>query len=368
LHRVDRSWIPLTTLVLGLALAVSANAQSVPPPEYKLAFLGDQGIDDEAEAVLELVLAEGAEALVHLGDFDYDDDPQAWMDLLDSVLGPDFPVLAVIGNHDVDEFFGPGGYQELLEERMQRHGIVWEGDLGIRSAFTFQGIHFVQTAPGVIDEAVPGDYAAFIREQFLASNALWRVSAWHKNQNPMQTGSKKSETGWGVYEESRRGGALVATGHEHSYARSHLLRLIAKPIVADRQEPLTLDADDSETPEDEGRTLVFVSGLGGRSVRNQDRDGYWWASVYTSDQGAAPGALFGVFHHLGSPSRAAFYFKDVNGRVIDAFRVGSALPEPVPEPDSAWLLLSALATLNVVHLLSGRRRREEALRGQSVTR
>ena len=40
--------------------------------------------------------------MIHLGDFDYDDDPEAWDSLISEVLGEDFPYFAAIGNHDED--------------------------------------------------------------------------------------------------------------------------------------------------------------------------------------------------------------------------------------------------------------------------
>ena len=63
---------------------------------------------------------------------------------------------------------------------------------------------------------------------------------------------------------------------------------------------------------------------------DQEIDGPWWASVYTSDQGAQPGALFGVFNYGGDPSLARFYFKDVAGQVVDDFLVASSLVQAQP--------------------------------------
>jgi hypothetical protein len=129
-----------------------------------------------------------------------------------------------------------------------------------------------------------------------------------------------------VYEIARRGGAIIATAHEHSYSRTHLLADVSQQVVASREQPLALAADDPTTLRDEGRSFVFVSGLGGDSVRPQVRGGPWWASIYTADQDARAGALFGVFHHRGDPRLARFYFKDIEGRVPDEFLVTS--PEP----------------------------------------
>jgi hypothetical protein len=300
------------------ALALADAAAELPPHELKVAFLGDQGNGANAVAVLELVAAEGAHAVVHQGDFDYAHDPAGWDALISSVLGPDHPYFASIGNHDQARFYGPSGYQSRLRDRMLRLGIPWSGDLGVQSAFTWMGLHFVIVAPGIFG---PGDglYDLHLRDRFAASDAVWRIASWHKNQHLMQAGGKSDETGWGVYEESRRAGAIIATAHEHSYSRTHLLSSMQQQLVASTEEPLVLTPDDPASPGDEGRSFAFVSGLGGKSIRDQGVFGDWFASVYTSTQGATYGALFGVFHVDGDPRLARFYFKDIAGRVIDEF-------------------------------------------------
>jgi hypothetical protein len=108
--------------------------------------------------------------------------------------------------------------------------------------------------------------------------------------------------------------------------------------IASTAEPLVLQADDPSTSADEGRSFAFVSGLGGNSIRDQERGGDWWASIYTSTQGANNGALFAVFNVDGDPRLAHFYFKDVTGKVADDFMVKSAVGvegDPTPAPDPA---------------------------------
>jgi hypothetical protein len=319
---------------LLLTLLMVGAVPSVPGPDVTpnvtIALFGDQGSGSNADAVLALVRDEGADAVIHLGDFDYVDNPAAWNARIDAVLGPEFPYFAAVGNHDKLKFYAVGGYQDLLEARMNRLGIPWEGDLGVRSTFHFEGIFVVATGPSVFgggDEV----HAPYIREVLAADDSVWSISAWHKNMRRMQVGGKGDETGWGVYEESRRGGAIIATGHEHSYSRTHLLANVQNQVVASTEVPLVLAADDPATPEDEGRSFAFVSGLGGKSIRNQQQiDGPWWASVYTSDQGARPGALFGVFNYEGDPNLARFYFKDVDGQIVDDFFVTSSLAAAPP--------------------------------------
>jgi hypothetical protein len=266
---------------------------------------------------LELIKNEGAEAVLHIGDFDYERDPAAWDARINSVLGPDFPYFACVGNHDRKDFYGAGGYQEYMEARLNRLGIAWDGDLGVKSALVYNGIFFLLTGPGIFGSG----HAEYIRDRLAADNSLWRLSSWHKNMQLMQIGGKFDETGWEVYEESRRGGAIIATAHEHTYSRTHLLSNCENQIVASTADTLALSSDDPLTAEDEGRTFVFVSGLGGKSIRDQELGGNWWASVYTSTQGANHGALFGIFNYEGKSGLAKFYFKDIDGVVPDEFYV-----------------------------------------------
>ncbi len=52
-----------------LVLTATAVAQSgIPPAGFKIAFIGDQGANANSVAVLELIAAEGADAVVHAAD------------------------------------------------------------------------------------------------------------------------------------------------------------------------------------------------------------------------------------------------------------------------------------------------------------
>jgi hypothetical protein len=336
--RGDRASCLATLVAISLLLIPGWSGQArgeETPSDFTIAFIGDAGIGSNAKAVLALIRDELADAVIHQGDLDYKDDPAAWEETIDGVLGQDFPYFVSVGNHDEDRWYGAGGYQELLEARNDRLGIPWIGDLGVMSHLSYRGIFIVLTAPDVFGKG-DGLHDEYIRDALGSDDSIWRVSSWHKNMSAMQVGGKGDESGWGVYEESRIGGAIIATGHEHSYSRTHLMASLEDQTVASRDEPLVLSADDPATPVDEGRTFAFVSGLGGKSIRDQERDGDWWASVYTSDQDARPGALFGVFNVDGNPRLARFYFKNIDGEIVDEFIVESALglDAEVPPPDS----------------------------------
>ena len=267
-----------------------AQSSDETPVNFKIAFIGDQGSGAGAEAVLNLIKAEGAQAVLHQGDFDYKGDPAAWDARINRILGLDFPYFASLGNHDEDEWGEADGYQRYLQDRLNRLSIKWDGDLGVKSSLRYRGIFIVLVAPGVMGSG----HDAYIRDRLAADNSLWSVCSWHKNMRKMQVGRKSDATGWAVYEESRKGGAIIATAHEHSYSRTHLLGSIKDQTVASTSNTLVIT---------KGRTFVFVSGLGGKSIRGQLRclpstPPYGckgeWASIYTSNQNANYGALFGV--------------------------------------------------------------------------
>ena len=311
--------------VAGPAAAVAAEIE----PDLKVAFLGDQGLTPDSKAVLRLVKGENAHMVLHLGDFDYADNPDAFDMQINEILGPDFPYFAVIGNHDRKMW---DIYQDLLEARLKRvKGAECEGEFGTRAACTYKGLFFILSAVGITEpeETRPKDgdksqvHTAYIEDMLARAKSPWKICAWHKNQTAMQLGTKKNETGWGVYEACRKGGAIIATGHEHSYSRTHLIGAFGDPpVVASRDKTLRLE---------KGRTFAFVSGLGGRSVRgmSEHRESKkidpWWAAFYTRDQDATAGALFCTFSPGGQKQRANCYFKAINGEVPDRFKVISTL-------------------------------------------
>jgi hypothetical protein len=315
-------------ILTGEPHALRAQGPTQTPPNFKVAFIGDQGLGPNSQAVLSLIQSEGANMVLHQGDFDYQDDPNAWDQQINDILGPTFPYFASIGNHDVSQW---SGYQQKLQDRLDSiPTVTCVGDLGVKSACHYQGLFFILSGAGTMGSG----HDTYIRNQLAADDSIWSICSWHKNQNVMQVGSKGNAVGWEPYEECRIGGAIIATGHEHSYHRTRTLSSIQTQIIDASCE------DDPGTPDPDvcvskGATFVFVSGIAGKDIRNQDRclpttyphgcTGEW-AKIYTSDQGAQYGALFITFHVDGDPKKASGYFKNIDGVVVDSFTITSAVP------------------------------------------
>lgn len=337
--RAPGKHLRFSCLLIGITLAIliltpppsglTVALQETTPANFKIAFIGDQYLGANPDAVMSLIKAEGAQAVIISGDLDYTDNPAAWEAQINNVLGPNFPVFVAIGNHDVAAWAGPAGYQQYIKDRFNRLGISWSGDLGVQSSFHYKGLFFVMTAPGIEGGYDNGNSDTYIRDQLAADTSAWSICSWHKNQTLMQVGGKPDETGWGVYEEARKGGAIIATAHEHSYSRTHLINSMVNHTVANGANSFAIN---------KGNTFAFVSGLGGNGVRPQLLGGNWWASIYTStclpaDPVCQPngnfGALFGTFNVDGQANKATFYFKDITGRTIDSFTAFSNVEVPI---------------------------------------
>ena len=323
----DRSGRFITGLLLGLTIGVGCAGPEPSGPRVEtpgpsssvvtdrdllIAFTGDQDVGPEARAVLALIRDEGADACIISGDLGYDFGADAWISMMEEVLPPDFPVFASIGNHDDDW----PAYRNWLVTRAEGE---WTGDYGIDSSHLFRGLFFVLSGAGTTGD--DDEHAAYVQAAFAASGQAWKLLSMHKQMQAMQVGGKDDATGWPVFENAREAGAIIITAHEHSYHRTHVLSDMSDQIVVDDRSPYVLQP---------GQTFTAVSGLGGRSIRDQERclppvppygcNGEW-AVIYTSDQSATWGALFLQFHVDGNPLKARGWFKNVDGDVVDEFEL-----------------------------------------------
>jgi uncharacterized protein YjbI with pentapeptide repeats len=308
---------------------------------FRVAFIADQGISPSSIAVLNLIKDEGAHMVLHQGDLyyevDYRDviDPDAWDRMISNVLGDDFPYFITIGGHDLNAW---NEYQQKAYDRLKKNpDAKCTGDLGVKSFCTYKGLSFIQVSPS-FEFYEKLDHSSFIENHLNNNDHLWRVCSWQGNMHAMQIGAKEDSTGWEVYENCKNHGAIIATAEEHSYHRTKTLVDIENQIV----DPEWSKRDKLKVGDDS--TFVFVSGLGGWSIRDQERclpTSYpygchgEWANIYTSDQDANFGALFCTFNVGGQPNKAYCYFKNIDGRIVDAFTITNFLGT---HPDSTNLL------------------------------
>ena len=282
-----------------------------PKPNYRIAFVGDQGATVDSQAVLKLIKASNVQLMVVLGDFDYTDDPNTWDKMLTDTLGDSFPVIAAVGNHDTGAW---PGYKAKLTTRLAKlKDITCDGDYGVNMKCKVPGITLAISGVGTMGTG----HEAYLDKTLAEAKTPWKVCNWHKNQKLLQVGGKTDEVGYLAYETCLKYGAFVATGHEHSYERTHLLSSMEKQTIASKESKLVLEP---------GKSFAFVSGLGGREVRNQELAGDWWAKIYTSNQAATFGVLLCDFNIENNPRKAHCQFKNIAGQIVDDFYMESQLP------------------------------------------
>lgn len=322
---------------------VTAAGNIATDPNFKVAFIGDSSLDINFENVLNLVKNEGAQALLHQGDFDYNSDADGFFAKIDSILGPNFPYFSSVGNHDDGSWNTgctdtDGCYAQFIKDRMARIGVTPD-DPNLNDqmyAASYKGLKMVFVG---VNGARSKTFAPYINSQLTQDSHIWKICSWHQDQKFMQLGSKSNEMGWAVYENCKNNAAIVATAHEHSYERTKTLTSMQNLTVDTLQHPLVggIPSNPDSLLVAPGKSFVFVSGLGGNSMRDQGRclpstypygggNGckYIWAKAYTTNQTSGVekfGALFIIFNYNGDPLKAHGYFKNTDGVIIDEFDI-----------------------------------------------
>jgi hypothetical protein len=284
----------------------------------KIAFTGDTGHSRSKGwgRVLNLIARENADLTLVAGDTSYNKDrDEKWDRMIRDRLSSSDPVLIAAGNHDYED----SDFDDVKSYGLKRLGKSdldgkCEGDYAEKMVCEYKNVYIVISSIGSDGRSKSG-HVRFIKDSLKkAPKGKWPICMWHVNQRKMQVGGKRDEAGWEAYEACREAGAIIATGHQHNYSRTHLLSSTKDQIVSDRSSPYTIE---------KGENIVFVSGLGGVKPRPQERGGDWWASIYTASQDAKHGALFATF----GEDKAQFEFINIDGEVIDKFelKMGSSL-------------------------------------------
>ncbi len=304
--------------------------------ELRVAFIGDQGFGHSSTRVLKMIKAEGAELVVHQGDFDYLDQPQYWERQINKHLGNDFPYIASVGNHDTKMWSVSGGYRDLLHARARRvPGLSCTGDHGVNGACVYKGLLVVTSGVGSMGDHTFQHLQGILNQ---SDDFTWKVCSWHKQMAAYQVGSKGDAVPWKYYRACREAGAIIAQGHEHSYSRTHTMAHFEDLKIHDKEAVVKVGR---------GLSFAFTNGLGGASIRKQKRckkagSCPHWASIYTKSQKAKAGALFCTFRVDGIEDLARCYFKNIKGQVIDQFDIHSlnkearSLVNPSSPPETVW--------------------------------
>ncbi|KAG5459174.1 MAG: hypothetical protein BJ554DRAFT_457 [Olpidium bornovanus] len=187
--------VGVLSVVVFFANGVSPNpAAQDPPPNFRVAFFGDSWTESESPELFRMLKEEGADMIVHAGDFTYSPDKTLIFRVVENTMGPNFPFVAVLGNHDLDEPHRGNqhsadpvsGYQPLLLEQTAKANVKCDedprGGAGAMQACYHQGLLVVNLSYRLKLDFWRGisatDYAKFIDDTFDANpNVRWRYGA-----------------------------------------------------------------------------------------------------------------------------------------------------------------------------------------------
>ena len=322
--------------------AAAQNATIATDPDLRIAIIGDSGVRAESKLVLEMIDDQNVDMVLHVGDFDYRDNPALFKSTLDEYLGADMPIFAVVGNHDIDEW---PTYQQDFQDRLDAtSGASCTGDYGVNASCTYRGLSFVLSGVGTLGSG----HESFLSSALSNNDHLWRICMFHKNQRKLQVGTKPNAVGWNVYETCRQNGAIILTGHEHSYGRTKTLIDMSSQAI-DPAWPLP-----DNLRVGPGASFTVQQGLGGRPIRPQGRclpasppygcNGEW-ASILSTTNNGNYGALFLDLGINGDPTKGRGTFIDVNGQVLDTFDITSENGDVVTPTPSLYYSIGGGTTL-----------------------
>ena len=152
-------------------------------PNFKVAFTGDTGASTNFTNVLNLIRDEGAQMVIHAGDFDYSNRPSTFFPKIDSALGATFPYLGSNGNHDSWSVYVSGSNHDF------RYRIDNNPSITIQDNFSGTDKNWVATYKGLKflllgDTAGSTSDATYIQNQLGSDTHTWKICAWHENGVP----------------------------------------------------------------------------------------------------------------------------------------------------------------------------------------
>lgn len=268
-----------------IAVGEGSNTPPTAVREVKIAFLGDQGLQDVSgqypDNVLAMLQNVGVDAISLGGDFGYLDDsgagtaydtaPSRWFAMhqerfYNSQGQLTIPILSTIGNHEENQWedFEKStggtamGYKNYLKKFYNDYKAYEEANpetalslnctfkdnadgqnnqIGMNQKCLLENINLVYSGIGEVESgdgssiqgSTKADYLQYLDESLGAENTPWNVCNWHRNNNLLQPGSKTGDkVGYEAYNLCRKYGAIIASYHEHSYSRTHEISKYSK--------------------------------------------------------------------------------------------------------------------------------------------
>jgi len=287
----------LSTLCLALNEILECNAQaqssitneqlnsfSFGSPQFKLAIIGDSGSESRAKKVMDLTTYD---ALLHLGDFDYNCKPDAYFDnILPSSRSYQF--MGILGNHegasecgtDVHERFKSKVYHEMVSSKNNQVKCEFSSSRCMWVCL-YKNMRILGLTAGVNGCDKRDEQLSFLKKHLSGAKEDWKICSWHFYDKYFHTGKYPDDgnivsgSGESFYDYCRQQGAIIFSAHDHVYARTRVMSKFSDP---------TIDEFDGKTNESivqirEGATVDILNGAGGWEMyieQGKHKDYKWW--------------------------------------------------------------------------------------------
>jgi len=254
--------------------------QSIRHQVTRVAIFADSSLSDATQQVLSLVHREQADMVLHSGDLDYTSQPDAFQAQIDQILGLNFPYFFSPGNYETSKANIWSGYMELRAGILKSLNVSCTDGIqnATQVACNYMGISFVLSNISRRNEAMEKDLgfldSSLDKLDHLFPQTRWKFCSWHGPHISMQLGFRpppsvmRSPLLVEAYEHCRKHGAIVISGHEHYYTRTHTITSFKRPISFLGQNKIIEDGKDPvplllAKP---GASFSVVNGLGGHSL------------------------------------------------------------------------------------------------------
>ncbi len=295
------------------------------PEEITIAFIANQGYNESAYDVINLIVSREPDLIVLNGNLGYDsyDD---WSDMMYDI---DIPFIGAIGYNDIDDW---NDYYKHEIEYWFDDDLSCNGLTGDQMACEFKGILFVVS--GVGTTYTTENHLQFINESLKQDNK-WKFCIWNKANKDMRISDKpeNDDLSLDYYDICREQSSLIITGYDETYARTKLISSFT---------PITIQ--DNYNLED-GKTIVFMSGLGGHGNETYNCSFHdtnnWWSTIFSENyylnhsvqiekSCTEPlndkfdyGALFVTLNSDGEEEKAKAEFITINNVTIDSIDINN---------------------------------------------
>lgn len=278
-----------------------------PPPtptNYKIAFVGDEGCEDETDDVISMIQDQDYDYVVSVGDHAYASS-SCWINRFNPLKSI---MQSAYGNHEYDESGGIGPYKTFFGHNKTYY------------TFRFQNILFLilDTNIDLDDGSAQKTFIENALEQASTDSSIyWKIAVMH---HPWFGSS--SQHSYNEFDQVQEYHQLfvdnqvsfVITGHNHNFQRSNQVRYNSSnptsPINVDTSSPFSRTA---------AGLIHVVSGTGGH-----DSEGNLYAlSTNTSFQGYQNRTHNGVWEIVASNSGKTLTcsFVSIEGDKFDTFTI-----------------------------------------------